>query len=151
MQWPVEQDPAHNTLYHLILNGWPSHTAQVPRITWHFLDAWDELSIKNGILIKGDCICIPPELFDYTLADLHEGHQEVKKMQLLTWASVYWPSTDTDDADYVLRYTLCTQNKATQPIQPMVTCDIPDGLWQNIAANYFIHNGKRLPLDLWYF
>ena len=55
-----------------------------PKECQHFWGAQDELSIEDGIFLKGDCICIPPELFDRTLANLHEGNQQVDEMQLLT-------------------------------------------------------------------
>ena len=57
--------------------------------------------------------------------------------------SVYWPGIDTDIVDYVSRCTICTKYKASLPAQPMLSQNIPDGPWQEIAADYMTHNGHE--------
>ena len=37
-------------------------------------------------------ICLPPELYDRFLNDLHEAHQGIEKMQLKARATIYWPA-----------------------------------------------------------
>ena len=61
LQHPV---PAHP-------QGWSDYLQLIPGIAQHSWDTWDELPIEAGILLKRDCICIPPELLDRTLTDLH--------------------------------------------------------------------------------
>ena len=56
----IEHDLVYSTLYCLTLRRWPDCLKQVPRIVWHFLGTWDELSIEAGILLKGDWVCIFP-------------------------------------------------------------------------------------------
>ena len=67
----VNWDPVHSTPYHVLLNGWPNHICQVLGSS---RGIQDNLSTEDGILTKGDYICIPPELFDHTLKDLHQGY-----------------------------------------------------------------------------
>ena len=55
----IERDPILSTVYQLTLNGWPERISQVPRIARQFGGARDELSIEEGLLLKGNCICIP--------------------------------------------------------------------------------------------
>ena len=88
-------------IYRLTLNGWPYGIQEVPRIACHFWGTWDELTIENGILLKGERVCIPPELYERMLSDLHGNHRENKKMRHLSQTTVYWPGIDTDIADYV--------------------------------------------------
>ena len=57
-------------------------------------------------------------------------------------ANVYWPSIDADIADYAKRCTMCAKQKASQTVQPMLPCDIPDRPWQELATDYFTHQGK---------
>ena len=63
-------------VYCLTLRGWPDLVQDIPHIARHFCGARDELSIDNGLLLKGTRVCIPPELLERTLADLH-GHIKV--------------------------------------------------------------------------
>ena len=85
----------------------------------------------------------PPELYNRTLYDLHDDYLGVEKMTHLARSTVYWQGTDTDIADYVRCCTTCAKYKTLQTVQPMLPCDIPDGPWQEIAANYFTHSNKN--------
>ena len=58
-------------------------------------------SIEAGLLLKGSCICVPLELLNHTLNDLHKGHQGIEKMQTQERETVNWPGIDADIADYV--------------------------------------------------
>ena len=135
IQEAAEQDPVHYFLYCLNLNGWPEHMAHIPRITWYFWGTKDELSIKNDILINGDHICICAELFDHTLVDLHEVHQGVKKMQLLTRASVSWPCIDADIANYICKCSALN----TKQLSPSSVC---------YPETYLTVTGKTLQLTI---
>ena len=64
-------------------------------------------------------------------------------MQAQVRETVYWPGLDADIADYVNQCTICTKHKASPPAQPMLATDIPDGPWQDIAADYMTHNGQE--------
>ena len=88
---------------------------------------------------QGDKVCNPLEL---SLADLHGAHQGIDRMQAQVREAVYWPSIDTDIADYVHQCTICTKHK-TSPAQPMLPRGVPDGPWQEIMADYFTHKDKE--------
>ena len=126
----------YSTVYCLTLGGWPDQVQDVPCIARHFWGTRDELSIDNGLLLKGTRVCIPPKLLKRTLADLHGTHQGVNRMQVQEREAVYWPAIDSDISDYVSQCTICTKYKASLPAQPMLPRDIPDGPWQDIAADY---------------
>ena len=123
----TERDPIHSTLYRLTLNGWPENFRSVPHIARHFWSYHNQLSVENGVLIKSDRVCIPPELQDRTLYDLHDGHLGVEKMTHLARSSVYWQGINSNIIDYVRRCTTCAKHKALQSVQPMLPRDVPEG------------------------
>ena len=90
----VECNLVYSTVYCLTLRGWPDRVQDVPHIARHFWGTKDELSIDNGLLLKGTRVCIPPELLKRTLADLHGAHQGVNRMQAQAREAVYWPGID---------------------------------------------------------
>ena len=53
---------------------------EVPYIASHFWDTRDKLTIENGVLLKGDRVCITPDLYKGMLSDLHNNHRGNKKM-----------------------------------------------------------------------
>ena len=138
----TERDPIHSMLYRLTLNGWPENFRSVPHIACHFWSYHDQLTVENGVLIKSDRVCIPPELQDRTLYDLHNGDLGVEKMIHLARSSVYWQGINSDIIDYVRWCTTCVKQKALQTVQPMLPHDVPDGPWQEIATDYFTHSNK---------
>ena len=139
----IERDPIHSTAYSLTLNGWPDKINEVPRIARQFWGTRDELTVENGILLKGDRVCIPPELYERMLSDLHGNHRGIEKMRHLSQHTIYWPGLDADIADYVNRCKTCTQHKAKQAVQPMLPRDVPDSPWLELAADFFTHNHKE--------
>ena len=139
----TERDPIYNTIYCTILSGWPEHIHKVSHITHHCWDTRDELTVKNGILLKDNRICIPPELYDRTLSDLHQGHTGIEKMQHLMRDTVYWPNMDADIAKYIKRCNICTKFKAAQVMQLMLQRDILEGPLQDLAANFFKHDNTE--------
>ena len=103
------------------------HFTEVSQIAHHFWDTRDKLTIEECVPLKGNRACIPPELHDRTLYDLHDSHQVVEKMTHLCRTHVYWPGIDADITDYVKHCTICTRHKASQTVQLMLPRDIPDG------------------------
>ena len=73
----AERDPIHS-------NSWPNRIQEVPHIAHHFWGTRDELTIENGILIKGDRVFIPLELYERMLSDLHDNHKDTEKMRHLS-------------------------------------------------------------------
>ena len=100
------------------LNGWPDKIQDVPHLAHHFWSLRDKLTIEDGVLSKGNRVCIPPEIHDMTLCDLHDSHQGIEKMIHITRSNVYWPGNDTDIADYIRRCTICAKYKASQTSSP---------------------------------
>ena len=43
----------------LILNGWPEDKDRVPNSALQFFDMRDELSVVDGVIVKGEAILIP--------------------------------------------------------------------------------------------
>ena len=90
-----------------------------------------------------EIVCIPPELYERMLSDLHGNHRVTEKMRHLSQHTVYWPRLDADIADYVNHCKTCTQHKAKQAVQHMLPRDMPDSPWQELAADFFTHNHKE--------
>ena len=64
-------------------------------------------------------------------------------MQAQVRETVYWSGIDADITDYACWCTICTKHKASPPVQPMLPRDIPNGPWQEIAADYLTHKDKE--------
>ena len=140
----IERDPVHTTVYRLTPNGWPDRIRDIPCIAHHSLGTRDELTTEDGVLLKGNRVCISPELHDRTIYNLHDSHQGVEKVTHLARTHVYWPRIDVDITDYVRHCTIYARHKAFQTIQPMLPRDwVPQ---QELDTGYFTHYSKDYPL-----
>ena len=87
-------------------------------------------------------MCIPPELYERMFSDLQNNHRDIEKMRHPSKATIYWSGIDADIANYVNCCKIYTQHKAKQAV-PMLPRDVPDSLWQDLAANAFIYTHKE--------
>jgi hypothetical protein len=70
----TEKDASLQSVTELILNGWPEDKDRVPNFALPFFDMRDELSVVDGIIVKGEAIFIPKMLRAKTKSRLHSSH-----------------------------------------------------------------------------
>ena len=82
-----------NFLYlkHTIMQEWLSSIKQVPPVLQQHLTFRDELTVEDGIILKGTRIVIPNKKQEAILKLIHEGHLGLHKCKLCAKETVYWP------------------------------------------------------------
>ena len=60
-------------LQDIILNGWPDNKSMVPTELHQYWSCRDELSVADGLILRGERIVIPQELHPTMLKLLHVG------------------------------------------------------------------------------
>ena len=122
------------------------NTDTVLWITHHFWGMREKLATEKAYSSRETRVCILPEPYSRTLADLHDSHQGIAKKQLITRATVCCPRINADITDYIKRSKIFTKCKASQAAQMMLSRDIPNDQWQHLAANFFTYQSKEYPL-----
>ena len=74
------------------------------RSYWSFRD---EITIDDGILLKGTRVIIPSCLTAKFLQDLHQGHQGITRTQQRARNHVYWPNMNQDVEEYIRSCDTC--------------------------------------------
>ena len=134
----TEKEPVHATVYRLTIRqmAWQNEIMFHTYCTCHLWGTRDELTIKEGILKATEFVfllsCMRGPSMTYMTATKASSR----------WHMVYWPGIHTDILDYIRHCTICARYKASQTVQPMLPRYIPDGPWQNLAADYFTHHSK---------
>ena len=64
-------------------------------------------------------------------------------MQHLAREKIYWQGIDADITEYVKQCKICTRHKVTQALQPMMPKGVPEGPWQDLAADFFKYNNIK--------
>ena len=116
-----------------------------------YWDQRDELSIDNGLLMKGSRIVIPTSQRERTLGNLHTGHPGVQQMTQNAKIAVYWPGINADIEDYCNRCMACLATKPNNAREPMKPHEMPHTPWEKIAADFCDANGKKFLVIVDYF
>ena len=74
-----------------INHSWPSSIKEVPSEIQLFWTFREELTIKDGLVLKGTRIVIPNKKQDEILKLIYEGHLGLTQCKLHTKETVYWP------------------------------------------------------------
>ena len=85
----TEKDETLIALENTILRGWLEKRDECPQILRSYWNYRDELSVLDGLILKGTIIIIPSECRDDVLEKLHEGHFGIERTKLRARDSVY--------------------------------------------------------------
>ena len=128
-------------LQDIILNGWPDNKSMVPTELHPYWICRDELSVAEGLILRGQRIVIPQELHPTMLKLLHIGHFGTDKTVSRARDAIYWPGIDSQIKDMILKCEVCLKHRhPNQQREPLMSYDVPDGPWQNVATDLFQWN-----------
>ena len=111
----TRQDETLQELIRFIMAGWPSTQDDTPDIIHAFWNYRDELSIVDGIVLKGARIIIPTKLQPQILELLHYAHLGVDKTRDMAKSTVYWPNIHKEIEKMVKNCQTCQEILPTKP------------------------------------
>ena len=86
------------------------------------LQVQGELTIQQGLLMKGVRLVVPVDMRLAMLDKLHEGHQGVVKCRARTQCSVWWPGLSRQLEELVRNCTTCAKEHSNSA-EPMIASD----------------------------
>ena len=139
----TKADPALTALSDMIVNGWPSNLQDVPPHIRSFWSYRDELSVEDGIVLKGNRVVIPKTLQQRILTQLHYGHQGIEKTRLRARDSVFWENINKDIETLVKSCPICQEHQPAQQHETLHPHEVPTGPWEVIGADLFQLQGNE--------
>jgi len=115
--------------------GWPSRQDLAGAVCRYYPVA-SELSVEDGLLLRGSRIVIPTALRLEMLDKLHSGHQGITKCRQRARQSIWWPGLSKQLEELVKGCSQCckSQNQRAEPLMPSALPDLP---WQRVATDLF--------------
>ena len=89
-------------LKHTILQGWIKSIKQVPPMSHPFWTFREELTIEDGLILKGTRIIILNNHHKAVSKLIHEGHLGLNKCKLRAKETVHWPGLNEQLEDLIL-------------------------------------------------
>ena len=119
-------------LKHQIVKGWPHIRSECGKNLQDFWNYRDELSVLDGLILKGSRIVVPESCRNKILDQLHEGHFGIDRTKLHARDSVYWPSINKDIECLVKTCDLCQEHSCRNNRDPIIPRDIPIQAWSTV-------------------
>jgi len=139
----TKEDQLLTTIKTLIANNWqqisPFSNELLP-----FSRVKDELSINEGVVLRGDKIIIPTSLQDRLLRLAHTSHMGIAKTKSRIRQNYWWPEMDKQIEEFVRDCNCCRTICRDSPVQITDWSTKPwSKLFMDIAGPKFDVDGKR--------
>ena len=147
----VNQDDVLCRLRDVIIHGWPKERYELNSMLRPYWSFRDELSVENGLILKGDRLVIPSSMQKEILDKVHTSHQGIIKCQLRAKTCVYWPNINKDIEELIGKCTACQKYKTSQSMESLHPHEIPTRPWQVVGTDLFhFHNSEYLVVADYY-
>ena len=86
----TSKDTTLNTLYKVIVNGWPADRTDIPESLCPCWNYGDELSVKNGIIYKGVTVMVPQSMQKDMFCKVHAEHLGGESNRCMAREGLFW-------------------------------------------------------------
>ena len=131
----TSKDTTLNTLYKVIVNGWPADRADIPESLRPYWNYRDELSVKNGIIYKGAQVMVPQSMQKDMLRKIHANHFGEESNIRMAREVFFWSGMRKSIQDMCDACSTCAQYGHSAPKEPMKSLPIPAGPWQIVSQD----------------
>lgn len=108
---------------------WPAHLRRYQSIE-------NDLTTRDGMLVKTGCVVIPEVLRERTLESSHQGHPSAAKHKSILRQRVWWPGMSNDAQKWVESCQTCAVNGRPEKPTPMQRVFAPKSVWETIALDF---------------
>lgn len=136
-------------LISLAQRDWP-HKKKLPLHLTKYAAVANEITVCDGLLLKGPCIVVPTSLRPAVLNLLHDGHQGVNRCKAKARDSVWWPGIAKDIESMVARCEQCARTRIN-PAEPLISTPLPGHPWEVLGMDLFHSKGQTFLLVVDYY
>ena len=112
-------DSTLGLVMHYVLDGWPDNANECAEPAQPYFTYREELTIVDGLLVKGNKIVIPTEMRHDCLETLHAPHLGLQKTLLSAHTSVFWPGMTADIKAQISNCSACQKFQTKQPVETL--------------------------------
>ena len=132
-------------LKHTIMTGWPANIREIPQVLQPYWTFHEELTIKDGLILKGTRIIIPTKKHEAILRQIHDSHLGLTKCKLHAKQAVYWPGLNNQLEQLILNCQLClkySRSKRKPDESSTLGQEVPIAPWTKLATDLFHFEGQ---------
>ena len=133
------------------IHGWPQYKEDVQLAARDFFIIRGELSLHDGLLVRGDRIVVPFSLRKQILERIHDGHMGMAKCREHAAQSVLWPQTGKDIKSQVTSCQHCLEKQPSQASEPLLPSALPDRPFQKVDTDICEFRNKHYLVQVDYY
>lgn len=134
-----------------ILNGWPLEREHVPPEIGHYFNFRHELTLHDGIILKGERILIPKDMRKEMMEMIHSSHIGREGCLRRARESIFWPGITTDLKNYMSQCEVCNEINRKQHKEPIIQRELPDRPWQEVGIDLCYIDGLNYLVTVDYY
>ena len=94
---------------------WPDTKQSLPAVLLPYFSYWDELTVQDGNVLRGDRVVIQLSLRNDMKQKVHAGHLGINTCLRRARDLIFWPAMSRDIRQYVESCETCHQHVQTKP------------------------------------
>ena len=130
-------DEGLQVLIKVIMSGWPEQKDEVPVEATPYFHIRDELSVQNGIILRGERAVIPKSLRRDMIPRIHAAHIGIEGCLRRARECLYWPAMNSEVKDFIQQCDVCRSSDNKQQKETLHPHDVPDRPWAKVAVDLF--------------
>ena len=141
----TQSDDELALLKHTIMTGWPANIKEIPQILHPYWTFREELTIEDGLVLKGTHIIILTTKRESILTQIHDSHLGLTKCKLRAKQAVYWPGLNEQLEQLILNCPLClkySRSKKKTDENSTLGQEVPITHWTKLATDLFHFEGQ---------
>ncbi len=142
IQRETNTDETMKELMSTVQKGWPENKKDCPAKIQDYWNCRSELTVVDGIVLKGSKFVIPSSLREQMLQKIHEGHLGEVKCKRRAREVMYWPRINQDISQTTASCELCRAHRPKQQAEPLMTHPVPHRPYYKVGTDLFDCDGK---------
>ena len=147
----TERDESLSCLKNTIMKGWPLNKEAVPNSLTPYISYRDELTVHNGIILRGERIVIPAATRPDIKVKLHAGHMGINSCLLRARELVFWPDMSSKIRQYIESCDTCATHSDKQAAEPLFMHEVPGRPWQRVGTDLLSLEGRNYLITVDYY
>ncbi|XP_037079231.1 uncharacterized protein K02A2.6-like [Pollicipes pollicipes] len=123
--------------------GWPAEKNGLPEAVVPYFNCRDELSVHDGIIVRGDRVVIPKTMRKEMLVKLHAGHSGINSCLRRARDFIFWPGMSNDIREYLAVCDTCALSPSGQAPEPIFAHAVPERPWEKVGTDLFHVEGRN--------
>ena len=100
-----------------------------------YKQVFNEISVKDGLLMRGSRTLIPSSLQQEVLEQIHSGHQGMIKCKERARRVVWWPGMTSQIEEKICKCKICCPYQRAK-VEPLLPSSLPELPWQKLVQIY---------------